>query len=263
MTVGAGKDDAQANEKSSTWSNRRSGLEMLRAVEPIEPALTSDESWLEGLRATDATWREWRGVEHLRLWEALALHHHLDPHALGLTQSSKKRFSLMLKRYALDFDSVLGIFGCQGVGLVDYVRNGVLRVERTCDPLGESVVSVQEFLRVFGENRVLADPSRQRGAPGLNALAEPPQKYSSPYVEQVVAASALYRTVADGGRYVPGDLSTVPDVDGFLREHFPWMPATKRRQICEMVRPPELPKGRKPKTRGHAVRNGISLPPVR
>ena len=249
MTVGAKKDDSQPTEKSSLWSDRRSGLEMLRAMEPTGSVQSSEDRWRHGLRATHATWREWRGVKRLRLWEALALHHHLDPSVLDLTLENSEHYASVVKRDELNFDDVLTVFSGQRAWLGDYVRNGCLQVEEICDPLMDSVVSVEEFLQVFGGIPVLADPNPKRSALGLNALAETPQKYSSLYVEAVVAASALYRTVADGGRYVPGDHSTVPDVDGFLRERYPWMPQTKRRQICEMVRPPELPKGRKPKAR--------------
>lgn len=247
MTVGTEARDDQPTAESSLWSDRRSGLEMLRAVEPVETVQTSDERWLDGLRATDTTWREWRGVKHLRLWEALALHHHLDPYALGLTKSVNSRLGWVMKKFALECESGLGIFGGQAVGVVESVRLGHLRVEEVCDPVHDSVVSVEEFLRVFGGARVLADPGRTRSTPRLDEPAQIPQRHSSPYVEAVVAASALYRTVAEGGSYIPGDHSTVPDVEGFLREHYPEFPPTKVRQICEMVRPPDLPKGRKPK----------------
>ncbi len=249
MTVNAEEDDAQPIEKSSLWSNRRSGLEMLRAMESTGSVQSSEDRWRDGLRATQATWREWRGVKRLRLWEALALHHHLDPSALDLTLENSEHYALMVKRDDLNFNDVLTIFSGQRAWLGTYVRNRSLQVEEVCDPLVNSVVSVEEFLHVFGGTPVLADPNPKRSALGLDALAESPQKPSSPYVEAVVAASALYRTVADGGSYVPGDHSTVPDVYGFLRKHYPWMPPTKCRQICEMVRPPDLPKGRKPKAR--------------
>lgn len=250
MTDGADKDVAQPHGKSSPWSDRRSGLEMLRAGEPMVPVQTSEERWLEGLRATDATWREWRGIERMRLWEALALHHHLDPRALGLMDSSNTRFNLITKKYAVNTDSVLGIFVCQAAWILDHVRIGCLPVEETCDPLADSLVSVQAFLSFASGNRVLADSGGKRGPPGLDELVQAPHKYSSPYIGAVFAASALYRTVAEGGRYIPGDHSTVPDVYGFLREHFPGFPPTKLRQICEMARPHDLPKGRKPTRKG-------------
>lgn len=260
MTVGAEKDDPQLSGRSSVWSDRRSGLEMLLAVEPIKAAQSPEVKWmgLDGLRATDATWCEWRGVKRLRLWEALALHHHLDPRAMGLTDRTKVRVKALWRKYGQDLDSVLGIFFNQAVWLVEDVRIGCLRVEEVGDPLEDSVVSVQEFLRVASGSRVLADPSPKRGESGLDAVADTPQKYSSPLVEAVVAASSLYRTVADGGSYIPGVHSTVPDVDGFLRECYPWISATKRREICEMVRPPELPKGRKPKRSGSLQRGMAS-----
>lgn len=256
MSTGTRHDVPPINTDPSVWSDRRSGLEMLFSLERARGTDSPEEARKElaALRATPATWREWRGVKNLRLLEALALHHHLDPRAMGLTDRSNERFWTLWSKYGESFNSVLGIFAVQLVWLTVDIQVGRLAVVEVGDPLENSVVSAKEFLRIARGRPVLADPCPRSEESDPDAAVRTPLKFCSPLVEALVDAStSLFRTVADGGSYVPGDPSTMPDVDAFFRHRYPWMSKTKRRQGGEWCRPPEMPRGR-PKKKARAPR---------
>lgn len=247
MTMDGAKADDEFRLEFDVDPDRRSGLAMLRAVARagiVQSREEKDIAFLTKIRATDETWREWCGVKSLRVIEGLALHHHWDPRALGLTDRTNKRFLALCEEYGQVPNGVLALFGWQLAWLEEYIRNGRLQVKKRRDPLCQSVVRVETFTQFMARQPVMADFCSLGNGPESDAEARIPLKFSSPLAQAVYAASCLYQTVAEGGSYVPGDLRTVPDVDGFLRKHFPWISPTKRRQICEIVRPPELPMGR-------------------
>ena len=240
----------QVNEKLLFDSNRHSGLEMLDARETAEVAKSADEDLrdlMALIRATPFTWRQWRGKKRLRIYEALALYHHLDPDAMGLRgRRSGERHGALCEKYMGIRDSPLRTFRDQLVWVCAYAKIGRLRVETLCEEdAADSTVRRADFSRFMSGQPVMADLWPPNGASGADADWRPYRSRSSnPLVAGVIGADALYLTVADGGSYVPGDPKSAPDVDGYLRQDHPGVSATKRRQLCEIVRPLELPKGR-------------------
>ena len=254
MTARAEIDYAQLDDESFDkamdalyWSDRRSGLEMLFAKEIVGVAESPEDQWLKlaKCRATPATWREYRGAKRLRPLVLYALHHYLDPRPLGLTEPTNDHVLAIVQGQPLG--SVLAIFLGRCRVLMDDIVRGKVRVVERAYPWEHCLVDVEYFTRLMAGERVLKDPCSALEETDVDATSRTPSTYSSPYVEAVVAAQALFVPVSRGGDYVPGDFRTVPDVDGFLRKHYPSISPTKRRQICEIVRPPELPKGRRPK----------------
>jgi len=246
MTVGESEDNFRIGDDPSVWSSRRSGLEMVRGKKATNsPEAAAIE--LAGLRATEATWLEWRGIEYLPLAVAFALHHYLDPRAMGLLDRTSERFEALMDKYGGSMDSVLFVFSNQLIWLVEYLKGGRVLVEEVGDPLEDSIVSVRSFLRMVSGQRVLADPCPTRSGSDVDAVATAPRTHSSIYLRALIAASDLFVPISEGGSYVPDDPSTMPDVDTLWRERFPSISATKRRQMREMIRP--FPKGRPPKPR--------------
>lgn len=227
---------------SSEGAPARSGIERLRG--------RWDErsiDWSEVMKriyADESTWIRWQGVTTLRVDQALALHHHLDPDALHFGREDAKARERIRQRFG-EFGSggPLEVFFTQLVWVAEHVRIRVLRcVEVQESNWTASVTTVDDFARYVGAAPVLPRPREAPAAPP----GPWPVKHVTPYMRAIVAASAQWATVAEGGTYVPGDLSTAPDVASFLR-------ATGRvsgkmsAALATAVRPEYLPKGRPPK----------------
>ncbi|WP_124542086.1 hypothetical protein [Piscinibacter terrae] len=231
----------------SSVSPIRSGIEMLRGRWDSRSV-----DWsvvLNRLYADESTWCRWQGVTELRAYEALALHHHLDPDALNLNRLDPKVRARFLEQFGdLGSDGPLATFTVQFVFLADHIRCGRLRcVEIDDRDLVSSVTTVTEFARYVGGSRVQPRPAGQQVGQTSTPSAWPVRHRTS-HMQDLVAASALYATVAEGGSYVPGDRTTAPDVAGFLRS----TGRMSEKLIAAMVTilwPENLPKGRPPKPR--------------
>jgi len=256
MTARASIDYAQLDDESYEkaidalyWSKRRSGLQLLFAKKIVGVAESPEDKWLElaKCRASPATWREYRGAKYLRPLVALALHHYLDPRALGLTDPTSEHVLAVAQGQPLG--SVLAIFADRCAWLIAKIVDGEVEVVERAYPWAHCLVDVQYFMGLMAGERVLKDPCSALDESDWDDAASRTQQihFSSQHVKAVVAVSDLFLPVSQGGNYVPGDFRTVPDVDGFLRKHYPSISPTKRRQIREMARPADLPKGRRPK----------------
>lgn len=204
---------------------------------------------LTELYADESTWCRWRAVTELRAYEALALHHHLDPDALNLGRADPKTRRRLLDR--------LGRFGSGGPLERFCVQLAWLATDLECGRLPcvevsdkdilESVVSVKQFARYAVGIPMLPRPAAKELDPG-GQLLRWPAECITPSLRDMNAASLLYRTVAEGGSYVPGDRSTAPDVAGHLT-------STGRvskklaASMAAILRPVDLPKGRPPRPR--------------
>jgi hypothetical protein len=231
----------------------RSGLERLSASEGPRSTESDQEKLrrlLSRIRATDSTWRQWRGVKQLRLCEAVALHHHLDPEAMGMSDPDFSHYQQLSQTYFHLADSPLPWFELDLATLNAFANFGQLPVVQLCKPLGHSTVRVDEVLKFLHEDPIY-DFSADAGV-GDNCW-ELMSHINGPtrLVVAVLGAAALWRTVAEGGTYIPGVRSTYPDVDSYLRREHRIESKSKRLAICTIVRPEEIPKGRPPKTPSH------------
>lgn len=230
---------------SSEVAPARSGIERLRGR--WDKRRIDWAEVLEGLYADESTWIRWQGVTTLRVDQALALHHHLDPDALHLGREDPKGRERIHQQFGL-FRSggPLEAFFTQLVWVAQHVRIRVLECVEVREPdWAASITTVESFARYVKGAAVFERPKEAQ--PSTPVAAGPwPAKYQTELQRYLVAANALWRTVGEGGSYVPGDLSTAPDVASFLR-------ATGRvsgkmsAAMATMLRPEDLPKGRPPK----------------
>lgn len=232
----------------------RSGLGMLGAKSTIQTE-ESDQAALARLRArvgaTHDTWRQWRGVRQFRAREGLALHHHLDPAALGMSEAGNSLFRALMQEYAALPNSPLEAFATHLVSLDCYIRNGRLPCVQMAQPATSSVVTVEEFSR-FMEGQPVFDFGSAVGAE-TSLAAAPRSRHMTPLMQAVLGAGALYQTVDEGGGYVPGVHHTCPDVQSYLNSlEIEGLSGNLIGAICTIVRPTELKKGRPPKLRQHS-----------
>jgi len=218
---------------------------MLRA--PWE-GKTGDWSILsKRLYADESTWIRWRGVKQLRAWEALALHHHLDPDALNLSRVDPEQRNRLLQRWGdLASEDVLAGFTVQLVWLGSHIKVGSLScVEINEGNLVDSITTVEHFARYVKDAKVFP---RREDLLTIQPPASLPAECLTPAMEALFAAGALYRTVAEGGSYVPGDLHSAPNVAAFLRRRG-GLSEKLISAIATILRPVNLPKGRPPARR--------------
>lgn len=231
----------------------QSGLEMLRAKHLPQVAESDQERLLRlklQIRATPETWRRWRGVKELRAGEALALHHHLDPNAMGMSDPTCIAYSDLYRDYYDLPDSPIAWFHLDLLNLGARMLAGQLPCSKVDTPPANSMVLLDVFSEfISGEPAYNFFPDPLAAADG-EAVSAPINWHLSALTEAVLAASALYRTVAEGGSYVPGVHSTCPNVDDHLKSKHGVESKSLRQAICTIVRPADLPKGRPPKTRG-------------
>lgn len=230
-----------------------SGLEMLRG-RPNRTKGASEASLLN-VCANEATWERWRGVTRLQVSQALALHHRLDPDLLGLGQPGDAEQRGLI-RQRLDVPGLpLFNFYCQLDFLHSRVRFHddsdewdlaclhVVREDRT-----SSITTPAEFVRFVSYWPLHIRPIATGALlPNREDRHDLPAKHSTPLLREVLAACALYTTVADGGTYVPGDAHTAPDVAAFLGSR--GVSKKLAAAIATILRDPALPKGRRPKRR--------------
>jgi hypothetical protein len=200
----------------------RSGLCMLGASE-VPRSSESDQVRLHRLKlticATEDTWMQWRGVEKMRLCEAIALHHHLDPAALGMSSPNFERYHVLRRNYFGLPESPIPWFNEDLNIVCQMVLAGHIACVELNNPIGHSIVRIDEILEFMGRDSVY-DFAPDSGLDDMHSSSTPSIARPSYLTVAVQSAAALWRTVAEGGAYVPGDRDTFPDVDAYLRrEH--------------------------------------------
>ena len=222
-----------------------SGLEMLHARS--KPHKVDAAALLDYIRADKWTWARWKEVSELQVAEALALHHHLDPERLGIRRATDPVFQLVCNRLGGQGQPLWEFF-VQLVWLPAY-RFGLHFVKLDPENVLGSTVEASEFARSVGltPNAHLAGLTTVRRSPQGDRLCWPCEHVTS-HVRMLFDAAELWKTPGEGGNYVPGNVLTAPDIVGYLLST-KQMSARLCRAIATILRPEDLPKGRKPTRR--------------
>ena len=223
------------------------------ALSEDSPAIDAPQSLWQLIGADELTWRHWAKRPTVQLGEAMALHHHLDPERLwplvhgwdphqlceGFPGLPGRALHLLLAQQA--WLPVLA----QARGLVCVEAAGGAPLPDGLLSLNLEIQAAERFFRGMPIIQFRADEQfagRARGAAS-------PCSHRTALLDLLDRARALYRTVAEGGSYVPGDRRTEPDVTAFLRLHWPSdrpLSESLLAAMCTIVRPEGLKKGRKP-----------------
>ena len=224
---------------------RVSGLEMLRARSRTREIDAAE--LLHYIRADKWTWTRWKEVSELQVAEALALHHHLDPERLGIRRATDPIFQLVCKHLGGQGQPLWEFFG-QLAWLPAY-RFGLQFVKLDPENVLGSTVKASEFARWVGAtlNARLAELTALPRSPQGSRLCWPCEHVTS-HVRMLFDAAELWKTPSEGGSYVPGDVRTSPDVAGYLLSKEK-MSAKLCRAVATILRPEDLPRGRRPKRR--------------
>jgi hypothetical protein len=236
-----------SNVSSSVEPETRSGLEMLRGRSPLNAVDPGEMR--ECLNADKWTWMRWQGVTQLRVFDALALHHRLDPDRFGLSQRTQNGFfASVCQQFAGELEGPLFPFFVQFVYLENYVLEGqlpCLEVNQS-HPL-ESLVELHEFARFMRNRPLMQKPPVMTETP-VDRTPKWTTAHMTPYTRILFQANSRWRTVAEGGTYVPGDVTTAPDVYAYLRSTGQ-VSAKLCSAMVTLLRPQDLPKGRRPRPR--------------
>lgn len=143
----------------------RSGIEVLLELQTPTQAPTQDISDADARRfardvvATSYTWERYRGVRQLRVWQALALHHCLDPDVLGLNRRERLGF---LKRAAakLPPESPLSQYVRDLPALLSHVHSGSLVTVKNTEDCFQSFVAVKTFREYLDLHGMRASPQQ-------------------------------------------------------------------------------------------------------
>jgi hypothetical protein len=232
----------------------QSGTKML-LESPSNSTFDSAElnEFMEMLRADKWTWERWRGVSQMKASQALALHHHLDPDRMGFGDETSAYFKRILRRtnhwtgplYAFQKD-------------LEWQRYQIAWGELSCvkintRDLNSSIVDMDHY-RWFISSLDAFEPPVPVPALDVTSGGPPPWlgSHCTPLMRVFVEAAALYRTVAEGGSYVPGVHETAPGVKKFIASKtVSGKPVSDKvaAAIATILWPEELPKGRPPKAR--------------
>jgi hypothetical protein len=216
---------------------------------------------LREIVANKATWLRWQRCGRLQVRQALALHHHFDPDALGFGRKHERSHDWKTLRCVLEQvrnvdtnieNNPIHCFALQLAFMGEYVRRGRIWCEAIAAPDSTaSYTTVDHFIRFIGESPVLSvqEFPRHPAAPPPASSDKDPLKWqcghSTELMLKLVEVSGLYRTVAAGGTYLPGHSETTPKVADHL------VAQGVRRHVAEVMatilRPADLPKGRHPK----------------
>lgn len=234
---------ARPARKSRPTTAPRSGLRRLRplkfAMTFVDP-MTAREALWELIGADDHTYRCWSCLPRLRLLDAFALHHALDPNRLWWAQSP--------------FASLGGLKDCFQDG-EDHPLEHLSQQLHAADrgwraahfPLRSQLalddeVHVEIALEFLEQEAFPVIDFRPPHQPAARTC-----RHTTPLMVILEEARQLYRTPEEGGRYVPGVHATKPRVDEYLRKVHPELSKETIAQVCHIVRPIELPLGRPPK----------------
>lgn len=186
----------------------QSGIERLLQTKPY--------SRVQFLVGDDATWSKWANCDELQLWQAVALHSHLDPDLLlGWSELSDSISCTQFIRDLCDEPPSDADLEKRFMGNIEHaasaLRGGELpaiKLDQAC--VENSTVSVSEFHA--WATRASLRPVQGVPARGPNVRPAPSGwgSYSTPRLEQLRAAVELWRLEVDGGTYDPRKPWTAP-----------------------------------------------------
>lgn len=253
--------DAPLTQTLNGRLTRRGGLyraqKKTARVEDLNPMLNGIEkllktplgSTVQYRVADDATWSKWAWLEHAELWQAVALHSHLDPDLLWNWPVLRGDIAALQRPQDKPWaDPQLAAL------LLDNIERAVVAV-RTFDlPVTKSVPDIPETCTVsFAEFHAWSMRSSLTPIPGfLDRVVERQVShcwgsYSTPRLEQLAEICELWRLAKDGGPYDPERPWTAPHptyVKGKLVEL--GVPDHLLKTFMSIARDPTLPPGPHP-----------------
>ncbi|CAN7493909.1 hypothetical protein [Polaromonas sp. LjRoot131] len=190
------------------------GIELVASRPKPLAELTQDElkEFAKRLEADDYTYQRYHGIPQLRVWEALALHHYMDPAVLGLGRKGRLG---ELKRVAHELlpssTRLLNFVGAVPPLLLDIDQGKLVCVKVAADLL-QSFTTLQRFKSYVSDQRLRAYPQRAptRERLPFDAASLPPK------LRDMWEGMQLWKTVTEGGTVIPGCPSTEPDLMKFF-----------------------------------------------
>lgn len=199
--------------------------------------------------ADDATWSKWAWLEEAELWQAVALHSHLDPDLLWSWPVLRGDIAALQKpRDEPWADPQLASL------LLGNVERAVVAVQTLDLPVIKSVPGITETCTVsFAEFHAWSIRSSLSPVSGFPDRVVQPQgshrwgSYSTPRLEQLAEICELWRLVKDGGPYDPQRPWTAPHPD-HVREHLVRLAVPRHlwEPVMTITRDPRLPPGPHP-----------------
>ena len=205
---------------------------------------------------------KWAQAKTLEVWQAVLLHSYLNPDHLGFTPSdgllNLQRLNLLAKLEVsrtpgatarslpelLLFDNLIQAIKAIGSGQLAAVTQ-LVQGERSIVRLSDfHIWSVRFKLPVIGHWQAQA---------GNGCRSKWPWGCLETERLKVLEAVAkrYWRTAAEGGHYVPGDIrtaSTTKDIAAWILQEYPWVGRQTSEAMAVILRPDGLPKGRHPES---------------
>jgi hypothetical protein len=193
---------------------RMGGFDLIGSRSKLLSELSQDElkEFAIRLEADDYTFQRYHGVPQLRVWEALALHHYLDPAMLGLNRKGRLA-ELKRAAYKLLPSSVrLLNFVASVPPLLQNIDQGKLVCVKATDDLLQSFTTPERFKTYVANQRLGVYP--QRASPRKSEAFDPASL--PPELRDMWEGRELWKTIDQGGKVVPGRRSTEPDLVQFF-----------------------------------------------
>lgn len=256
------------------WDVERTyALSRERRVEPdtavappnsSNPSLDEAKSHLESIRFSRFTMvklhpsllRERPEDPLVRVDEALACHHDLDPDALGLrTEVGERNLSWLARGLAAEPDNPVAAYLKDVPALTQAVVRGELKCElRQPEPLA-SLIDLREFGKYMSDragncNMAREERNEHESATTQMTMVEYGRLRLGPldaHAEAMLMAMDAWRDLARGGAVVHGVWQTQPDILKVLEEQYPdeeTLSTNKRKAIALVARPGWAAKGR-------------------
>ena len=218
---------------------------MIRSHPKSLTELSQDEliEFVIRLEADDYTWQRYHGISQLRVWEASALYHFLDPAMLGLHRKGRladlKRAAMKL----LPLNVRLLSFVDSVPRLLQDIDQGKLVCVKATDDLLQSYTTLELFRSYVTDQR--PDGSPQRASPRNREPFDPASLPSE--LRDIWEGRELWKTVEEGGSVEPGCCSTEPNLVQFFVEL--GYSVNKSKVLASVLRPSYAHIGRPPKAK--------------
>lgn len=186
-----------------------------------------------GARATRFTWDRYGDDSAVRAWEALAVHHDLEPGFLHLGRKGRLRY-LRNVRYVVGEDSVLRRFLMHLPIVASSIERGSMPcIKCSADPL-QSFVKIGGFKAYVAKHHVVS--ARSKNPTVRRTIAR-----STPLLDVVLDANDLMTPEVLGGKALPGE---EPDLLAYAQHR--GLNATEAQILKRIVQDPKDEDGGRP-----------------
>jgi hypothetical protein len=241
-----------ADELWTLLNESKSGFELMGSQSSRLSDMSEERllKFLQRALDTEIAFVRYQGVKQLRVWQALALHHFLDPDVLGLSRkgslqdlarASRTRHGMRLQPYVATLKAALSDIGTGELQCLHVVTGDEIQSYVSCDELRKHAQAKRWHARRPNPIESHADNAQtklsEQNDPETSLDAWVPQA-----LRDAIEGCKGWQSIEHGGSFDPLKRSTEPDLLTFFRSR--GHNITVAKALVKLCRPANAKKGR-------------------